>query len=628
MAYSPISFTASNYRDYANYWLKAYAPGTTTPKVMSLDANGLVLVAKLQINADGFIVSASASLVTPHIDSFYDLWLFPTEAEADANDTSNALRLADNLTATQENLNTIDFATVSHIKSGTSVSGVVDLQVGDIVNAIDYSVGCNSGKLTFEVVAANTGVDDGGSFIDLPAQGLQLKQFMSVSPVKTSAFGAMRNGISDDTVAVNSALAFFATLSSGQVQSSYQASIVYINGNTFSFCGVCTVRSTIYVPRMSHFTFADGGLAADKDNWTGTSTDFLLNFNEVNFTSGFAYNNGAFKDIHIISNKVCSGVRLTHYNRFHINNVHIKGYTLIGLQTAANPSENSHEMITDGLYIGEYDWFDPARLTTPPTGTAIYNYAHDGIWRNFVIYNGLIGVVNNGQGNDWGDFHIWGMPLHTDPASDYYDEVPGFVNLTPTDTIVHDFKLGWCSMILINPFLCVIDTWQFEREQTSVNINVFVFRAVGSEIYPQRILIKNGLIHVANPATGSGETNFITIDESGGTFNENQALQLYIADVVSNGAGTLKQTEYKWALFIPNGVSSVTYDWSNYMLFPVNTRLKSWTCNSSISLWIKASVDTTAKTVTFTNYTDATFTTTANFEQFKYIDFTIGCERA
>ena len=521
-----------------------------------------------------------------------------------------------------------DFATVANIKSGLSIGGSVPLAVGDIVNALDYSEGCNSGKLTFEVVAASTGVDDGGSFIDLPTQGLQLKQFMSVSPVKASAFGAMRNGVNDDTSAVNSAIAYFASLSSGQVQSSYQSAIKYINGNTFSFCGICTVRSTIYVPRISHFTFADGGLAADKNNWTGASTDFLLNFNEGNSLSGFAYNNGAFKDIHIISNKVCSGVRITHYNRFHINNVHIKGYTLIGLQTAANPSENSHEIITDGLYIGEYDWFDPERLTTPPTGTAIYNYAHDGIWRNFIIYNGLIGVVNNGQGNDWGDFHIWGIALHTDVSSDYYDEIPGFVNLTPTDTIVHDFKLGWCSMIMVNPFLCVVDTWQFEREQTAVDINVFTFRAVGSEIYPQRILIKNGLIHVANSATGSGQTNFVTIDESDGTFNEGQALQLHIGEVVSNGVGTLKQTEYKWASFIPNGVTSVTYDWSNYMLFPTNTRLKSWNCNSSVSLWIKASVDTTAKTVTFTNYSDATFTTLATFEQFKYIDFTIGCERA
>ena len=54
MAYSPVAFIAPNYRDYKNYWLKAYEQGTTTPKVMALDDQGAVTVAKLQINQDGF----------------------------------------------------------------------------------------------------------------------------------------------------------------------------------------------------------------------------------------------------------------------------------------------------------------------------------------------------------------------------------------------------------------------------------------------------------------------------------------------------------------------------------------------------------------------------------------------
>ena len=97
MAYSPISFIASNYRDYKNNWLKAYEPGTTTPKVMATDSTLSTLISKAELNIDGFIVSAGQALIIPYIDGFYDLWLFPTEPEADANDTSNALRVADNL---------------------------------------------------------------------------------------------------------------------------------------------------------------------------------------------------------------------------------------------------------------------------------------------------------------------------------------------------------------------------------------------------------------------------------------------------------------------------------------------------------------------------------------------------
>jgi len=97
MAFAPIAFIAANYRDYKTEWLKAYEPGTTTPKAMSLDSAGATQVAKLQLNADGFIVSAGGALVIPYIEDNYDLWLFPTDTEADANDTSNAIRLADDI---------------------------------------------------------------------------------------------------------------------------------------------------------------------------------------------------------------------------------------------------------------------------------------------------------------------------------------------------------------------------------------------------------------------------------------------------------------------------------------------------------------------------------------------------
>lgn len=99
MSYSAIAFIAPNFRDYKNDWLKAYEPGTTTPKTMALDKNANTLVLKVQLNADGFMVSAGGALVIPYINGSYDLWLFPNVTDADNNDTSNAIRLADNIAA-------------------------------------------------------------------------------------------------------------------------------------------------------------------------------------------------------------------------------------------------------------------------------------------------------------------------------------------------------------------------------------------------------------------------------------------------------------------------------------------------------------------------------------------------
>tara|TARA_R110000796_G_scaffold245122_1_gene369027 strand:- start:89 stop:1897 length:1809 start_codon:yes stop_codon:yes gene_type:complete len=525
----------------------------------------------------------------------------------------------------------IEFETVADILSGNSIGGEVSLLIGNIVTALDYKEGCNSGKLIFKVVDAGTGTADGGTYIDFPTQSLQLKQFMSVAPVKASAFGAMRNGVHDDKTALQAAINFYATLSSGQVQSKYNGNSAYlkmINGNVFSFCGVCNVTNTITVPPMSHFILGNGGIAADKNNWAGASTDFLLNFNSTSTPAGFAYNNGALENVSIISNKVCNSLKIGAYNRFHLNNVHVKGFNLIGLQTGNSPTDDSHEMITDGLYVGEYDFYDEARLTTAKTGTGIYNLAHDGIWRNFVVYSSYVGVVNRGQGNDWGDFHIWDMPKHT--TGDYEGQIPGFVNLDATDTMVHDFKLGSCSMIIQNPFLCVVDTWQFERTQSAVDIDVIVLKPDASGIFLQRAVIKNGLIHVANPSLNSGKTNFIAFDIDAGTsFDVSQTKDLYVGSIVSNGNGTLYQTEYSDSISTGSvGVTFVTYDWSNYMLIPSLTRLRSWNCNSNVNLFIKPIMNIANKTISFQNYTDATYSTTTNFELNKTIDFTLGCKNA
>lgn len=115
MAYSPIAFTAANYRDYKFNWLKAYEPGTTTPKAMGTDSTLSAFISKAQVNVDGFFVSAGGTLITPYVDGTYDLWLFPTEAEAEANDTSSALRLADAVTGAADLAEAISLAPVSEV---------------------------------------------------------------------------------------------------------------------------------------------------------------------------------------------------------------------------------------------------------------------------------------------------------------------------------------------------------------------------------------------------------------------------------------------------------------------------------------------------------------------------------
>jgi hypothetical protein len=146
MAFSAVAFIAPNYRDFKNYWLKAYNPGTTTPKVMALDNNGTVQVEKLQLNANGFIVSAGQALVVPYIDGPYDLWLFPTSTEADANNTSNAKRVADNIEP-------IGSAIINDLSQAYIFDTVAAYQASAIVFPIGKAIHLNDRRADFTVIA-------------------------------------------------------------------------------------------------------------------------------------------------------------------------------------------------------------------------------------------------------------------------------------------------------------------------------------------------------------------------------------------------------------------------------------------------------------------------------------------
>ena len=142
MSYAPIAFVSPNFRDYKDWWIKPYEPGTTTPKYMATDSTLVTLIAKAELNKDGFIKSAGSALIVPYIDGAYDLWLFPTEAEADANDTVNALRLADNITGVSGgdfdgNVNAIVIADLSQDYTFETVatykSSVIEFPEGKII---------------------------------------------------------------------------------------------------------------------------------------------------------------------------------------------------------------------------------------------------------------------------------------------------------------------------------------------------------------------------------------------------------------------------------------------------------------------------------------------------------------
>jgi len=100
---------------------------------------------------------------------------------------------------------------------GTNVGLVSDmkgdssLQVGDFVFTNGHVSTGDSGDNSYEVVAAATGTDDNGSFIDLPGSGFQAKALFPRGIITVMQFGAVGDGVTDDSIPIQNALNFVKT---------------------------------------------------------------------------------------------------------------------------------------------------------------------------------------------------------------------------------------------------------------------------------------------------------------------------------------------------------------------------------------------------------------------------------
>jgi hypothetical protein len=195
MALSATSFLTPQFQDYKFYWLKFYLPGGTTPKSMATDATGDTLIAKAQVKNRGFFETAGGTIFIPFVDGLYDAYLFPTEAEADANDTSSAIRVADNVTgafpasfdSVQLSFNSFDLMKASTVLSSfnmVSTRGYYSTSVG--IGAADYV------KTT---VTGTPGDTDGGGYF-VATDGVRW-DILTGGEVSYTQFGADSTGVAD-----------------------------------------------------------------------------------------------------------------------------------------------------------------------------------------------------------------------------------------------------------------------------------------------------------------------------------------------------------------------------------------------------------------------------------------------
>lgn len=182
MSYAAIAYITPQYEDFANNWLKAYEPATTTAKLMSHDG-GSTTAAKYELDSQGFPITSGNVRIIPYIDGAYDLWLFATEADADANTTGNAIQVADDITAPSvagSGSTSINELTTATMTANTNKA----YEVGDVIQTKEYSTG-NGGGGTYDCATVGTTVN-----VDLPDEVNIL-----VSTVDGTKCFALRHGV-------------------------------------------------------------------------------------------------------------------------------------------------------------------------------------------------------------------------------------------------------------------------------------------------------------------------------------------------------------------------------------------------------------------------------------------------
>ena len=264
MAYAQISNIIPQYENYPNYWLKAYEQGTTTPKVMATDSTGTTTAAKFELNANGFPITSGSALVIPYIDGAYDLWLFPTEAEADANDTGSAIQVADNI---------------------------------------------NPNDLTGLTINGNSVIDSSTTFTSI-GSGTTTVPALAAERVSAKDFGATGDGATDDTTAIQNALTALTSADKEVFYTNEKGGTLYFPAGVYIFSG------ELVIPEFVNIEGAGKGATVFKAN--GASAKITYGSTSAAFST--AERGGVSSGFTVDGNDVATG------NLFHVGFVVERGF--------------------------------------------------------------------------------------------------------------------------------------------------------------------------------------------------------------------------------------------------------------------------------------------------------------
>lgn len=269
MSYSPIAGIIPQYEDQSTWYLKFYLPTTTTPFSMSIDAAGTTLLAKAQLNINGFPTTDGTTLFIPHVNHSYDLWLFPTAAEADSNDTTNAFRMAsNNIRSISDISQAYEFKTLAE---AVAFTGAVDGKVAHLAERTTN----NGGGAVWDYVLANTVTVNTHNIVACTGDATLALVLRVGDSVNIKQFGVTGDGATDDFASLKGAFDY-ANTTGKKVIGSHDMTIVLL--------GSTDIDVTTDVDFL--------GANIDIENWGGKFS--IINSVWTNYVAGSAVYDNIF----------------------------------------------------------------------------------------------------------------------------------------------------------------------------------------------------------------------------------------------------------------------------------------------------------------------------------------------
>lgn len=252
MAFAPIAFIIPQYENYANWYLKAYEQGSLTPKVMATDIVGLTTLAKSKIDTQGFPTTDGKARFIPFIDGAFDMWIFPTEVEANKNITANAIQFSDNIEPGSNYL---------------TDDGTVQLKTHFLPNLDNlYNIGSATFRWLNGYFGGDVNIDGtfnstGESTIDgrnIGNDGDQLDlNTAAIAAIQTSHYGRVSFGSGSGTVAGGSGFAYSWSTATCTITHNIGSPLYtviatentgagYVMSNVVSSSNTCQIRATLH----------------------------------------------------------------------------------------------------------------------------------------------------------------------------------------------------------------------------------------------------------------------------------------------------------------------------------------------------------------------------------------------